>query len=508
MTRRGQAEEQSITGRAAVLLLADGAFPSRLEPLTFLRKASRIVCCDGAAAALHRIGRSPEAIVGDLDSLPAFLRNRYRDRVRLDPGQEDNDLAKAFRYCIAQGWRDILILGASGGREDHTLGNLSLLADFAREARVRMVTDKGEFRVLLRPGRVLCQPGQSVSLFSFDPGDPISAEGLRYPVRNLRLRRWWMATLNEATGSSFRVMFRKGPVLVFLAHRYLGRGRWESEGEPLVQPAALTIAGSDSGGNAGIQADLRVFQAFGVHGCAALAALTAQNPSGVRAVHKIRPSFLVEQVEAVFDAYVLGSIKTGMLASAGLIEAAAAVLARRARGIPLVVDPVMVATSGARLLEPSAVAALEGRLLPLAVLATPNRPEAEVLWGRPIRLRKEVVRAGRALAERWGCFVLLKGGHGRRNRGEDLLSGPDGRAIWFTTPEVVRPLTTHGTGCSLSAAIAALLAVGWPVEEAVPVAKAWLYEALATGRRAGPRAAVLGVPPPDDGRWVMREEAR
>ena|GEM_PF-27089 len=492
--------------RRYVVILADGAFPIRREPLTLLQNASRIVCCDGAVSALFRSGRLPDAVVGDLDSVPAFLKHRFHDRLFHDPGQEDNDLAKAFRFCLERGWRDIVILGASGGREDHTLGNLGWLADFATKARVRLVTDSGEFQVLLQPARIACRPGQPVSLFSFDPEDPLSADGLRYPVRHLRLRRWWMATLNEATGHTLGVSFRKGPVLVFLAHRRGDETCLYQEGRPLAQPAALTIAGSDSGGNAGIQADLRVFQIFGVHGCSAVAALTAQNPSGVRAVRKVSPAFLTAQIEAVLEAYGIRAIKTGMLASAALIEAAGAVLKREASGIPLVVDPVMVATSGSRLIESSAVAALERRLIPLATLVTPNRPEAAVFWGRPIRSRSDAVTAARALAGRWGCAVLLKGGHARHHRGEDLLIEADGRATWFSTPEVVRPLTTHGTGCSLSAAVAALMAVGWPLSEAIPAAKAWLLEALATGRQAGPSAAVMGAPPPADGRWVRREE--
>jgi len=174
------------------------------------------------------------------------------------------------------------------------------------------------------------------------------------------------------------------------------------------QPAALTVAGSDSGGNAGIQADLRAFHVFGVHGCTAIAALTAQNPWGVSGVQEVTPEFLRRQLDAVLPHYSLGAAKTGMLATAPLIEAVADCFAR-VPGLPKVVDPVMVATSGARLLAPDAVAALCARLLPLAALITPNLPETEVLLGRPVG--GVVAAAARALRERFGCAVLVKGGH-------------------------------------------------------------------------------------------------
>ncbi len=258
------------------------------------------------------------------------------------------------------------------------------------------------------------------------------------------------------------------------------------------QAVALTIAGSDSGGNAGIQADLRTFHGFGVHGCTAIAALTAQNPLGVTGILTADADFLGKQLDAIFACYTVGAIKTGMLANAELMEAVAVRLAARS-AIPVVVDPVMVATSGARLLEDCAVETLKMRLAPRAALLTPNRPEAEVLLGRRIADRPEAIVAARELAARYGCAILLKGGHDSAHRGEDLLCLGDG-VMAFSTPVVADPLSTHGTGCTLSAAIAASLARGRGLEEAVTEGKAYVYEAIRTGRVVGPFAAVLGMP--------------
>jgi hydroxymethylpyrimidine/phosphomethylpyrimidine kinase len=257
------------------------------------------------------------------------------------------------------------------------------------------------------------------------------------------------------------------------------------------QAVALTIAGSDSGGNAGIQADLRAFHGFGVHGCTAIAALTAQNPAGVAGVLAVEAGFLRRQLEAVFDAYRVGGVKTGMLQHAALIDTAAAVLRRRLRA-PLVVDPVMVATSGARLLEPRAVATLRRRLLPLATIVTPNLPEAGVLLGRPLRHDAAAQAAARELAARFGCAVLLKGGHDPAHPSADLLC-LGGELLRIVTPVVRAPLSTHGTGCTLSAALAASLATGRPLLDAVIEAKAFVYRAIRGGRTLGPDAAVLGM---------------
>lgn len=255
---------------------------------------------------------------------------------------------------------------------------------------------------------------------------------------------------------------------------------------------ALTIAGSDSGGNAGIQADLRAFHALGVHGCTALTALTAQNPDGVRGIFPVDATFLRLQLETIFAAYTVGGIKTGMLATAELIAAVADALAAWP-AVPKVVDPVMVASSGARLLAADAATTLMERLLPLATLITPNQPEAEVLLGQPVRGTAAAREAARALWRQFGCAVLVKGGHDPADPARDVLC-EEGRLLEFVTPVVPAPLSVHGTGCTLSAAIAAALARGQPLVESVAVGKACVYEALRSGAWVGPRAAVLGLP--------------
>ncbi len=258
-----------------------------------------------------------------------------------------------------------------------------------------------------------------------------------------------------------------------------------------LHPCALTIAGSDSGGNAGIQADLRAFHALGVHGCTAIAALTSQNPFGVRSVQSTEPPILRDQLEAIFEAYAVSAAKTGMLAESALIETAAEVLSRYP--VRLVADPVMIATSGARLLREDAVDALTRRLLPLATLITPNLPEAEVLLGAPVATLAEMAAAAQDLADRFSCAVLLKGGHAQGTRARDVFF--DGsKVMTLSTPPVEDPVSTHGTGCTLSAAIAAALALGQTLTEAVITGKAFIYESIRTGIRIGPACGVLGTP--------------
>ncbi len=260
-------------------------------------------------------------------------------------------------------------------------------------------------------------------------------------------------------------------------------------------PVALTIAGSDSGGGAGIEIDLRTFWAHGVHGCAAITALTAQNPFGVGLVQGAEPAVLRDQLGRVADAFALRAAKTGMLLNAALIGVAAD-FAEAHPALPLVVDPVMVATSGARLLDDSAVGVLTARLLPRATLLTPNLPEAAALLGRPLPAVEAAPQAAaRALAERLGVRVLLKGGHAAARASLDLLAAPEGACLAFEAPRVEAPLTTHGTGCALSAAIAAGLALGQSLREAVAAAKAYVANLLASAVPAG-RAAVYGFAPP------------
>lgn len=256
--------------------------------------------------------------------------------------------------------------------------------------------------------------------------------------------------------------------------------------------AALTIAGSDSGGNAGIQADLRAFHVFGIHGCTVVAALTAQNPFGVRAILTADAEFVGMQLDAVLEAYDIRALKTGMLSSPGVIEALADRLLCQSR-IVKVCDPVMVATSGAKLLQDDAIEMLKTRLLPLATLITPNLPETEVLTGKAVATRAEMSDAARSLADAFGCAVLVKGGHGTGVCAEDVLF--DGVSLYrFSTPRIDEPLSTHGTGCSLSAAITASLACGKTLSDAVAEGKAYVYEAIRTGVSVGEHAAVLGTP--------------
>ncbi len=207
------------------VVLAAGDFPTHPAPLAALDGAAHVVCCDGAAAALLAHGRVPDAVVGDMDSLPQSLRQTLGDRVVTVEEQDDNDLAKAFRYALSRGWRRIAILGATGRREDHTLANISWLADFAPMADdVAMVTDNGVFRACLPPvASFRAAPGTQVSIFGFDPEDPVTGRGLKFPVERLRLARWWTASLNEAVADSVELSFAKGPLIVFTTHPEITR---------------------------------------------------------------------------------------------------------------------------------------------------------------------------------------------------------------------------------------------------------------------------------------------
>lgn len=249
----------------------------------------------------------------------------------------------------------------------------------------------------------------------------------------------------------------------------------------------LTIAGSDSGGGAGIEADLKTFAALGVYGMAAVTAVTAQNTCGVFGVHVLPPETVAQQIDVVAEDIGVNAAKTGMLANAAIIEAVADSLARNAIET-LVVDPVMVAKSGDALLEPAARDALIERLVPRAFLLTPNVPEAEVLSGESIADEAGLRRAAERIHGLGPRYVLMKGGHlDTRDAVDHLFDGETFQT--FTAPRIDTP-NTHGTGCTFSAAIAAFLGQGIEVAEAVRRAKAYLTEAirhgLSLGRGHGP----------------------
>lgn len=251
-----------------------------------------------------------------------------------------------------------------------------------------------------------------------------------------------------------------------------------------LRPVALTVAGSDSGGGAGLQADLKVFAALGVHGTSAVTCLTAQTPAGVSGVRAVPPAFVALQIEALAAELPPSAAKTGMLFDAGIIRTVAAAFARRPE-IPLVVDPVMIATSGARLLRPDAMRALRDLLLPLAALVTPNLDEAAALMGRPLCSVDDLRWAARGIHGRWGVPALVKGGHLRDEpRATDVLW--DGRQERLLRAPFVRGVSTHGTGCTYSAAIAAHLARGHGLHEAVALSKRFITRAIARSTRLGP----------------------
>ena len=244
---------------------------------------------------------------------------------------------------------------------------------------------------------------------------------------------------------------------------------------------ALSIAGSDSSGGAGIQADIKAMLSNGVYAMTAVTALTAQNTTGVRAAFEAPPEFLAQQLDAVFEDIFPDAVKLGMVSSSDLIE----VIGERLRHYGakhIVVDPVMVATSGASLMREGAVLTLCRELLPLAQVVTPNIPEAEVLAVRPIHSREDMLRAAEEINRSYGCAVLLKGGHSQDNA-DDLLWTREGPQ-WFPG-ERINTSNTHGTGCTLSSAIAANLAKGLPLEKAVRQAKAYVSGALAAGLDLG-----------------------
>lgn len=249
---------------------------------------------------------------------------------------------------------------------------------------------------------------------------------------------------------------------------------------------ALTIAGSDSSGGAGIQADIKTMITNGVYAMSAITALTAQNTTGVTGIMEVTPEFLGEQMDNIFTDIYPDAVKIGMVASAPLIiKIAEKLKAYHAQNI--VVDPVMVATSGAKLISDDAVEALKEYLLPLAVVLTPNIPEAEVLAGMEIKTGEDMASAAKLISGKYGCAVLCKGGHQLNDANDLLYSG--GSYRWFYGKRIDNP-NTHGTGCTLSSAIASNLAKGYDLEKAVERAKAYISGALGAmlnlGKGSGP----------------------
>ena len=249
---------------------------------------------------------------------------------------------------------------------------------------------------------------------------------------------------------------------------------------------ALTIAGSDCSGGAGIQADLKTMTMNGVFAMSAITALTAQNTTGVRAIQESSPEFLKQQIDAVFEDIPPDAVKIGMLASSELVR----VIAERLRyygAKNIVLDPVMVATSGSALIKTDAVQTLIEELLPISTLVTPNISEAEILSGMSIKCKEDMLTAAKLIGDRHHCAVLLKGGHSI-NDANDLLYSK-GELIWFEGKRINNP-NTHGTGCTLSSAIAANLAKGYTLAESVQRSKAYISDALAAmldlGKGSGP----------------------
>ena len=254
----------------------------------------------------------------------------------------------------------------------------------------------------------------------------------------------------------------------------------------MTKRTALTIAGSDCSGGAGIQADLKTMTMNGLYAMSVLTALTAQNTTGVRSIMEVTPEFLKEQIDAVFEDIRPNAIKIGMVSSGQLIDMVAERLAHH-EAENIVVDPVMVATSGSKLMADEALAVLKEKLLPLATVVTPNIPEAEILSGMKIKNEKDMIQAAQLISETYHCSVLCKGGHSI-NDANDLLY-ENGTYQWFYGKRIYNP-NTHGTGCTLSSAIASNLAKGYELHEAVERAKEYIFGALSAmldlGAGSGP----------------------
>jgi len=208
------------------VILANGAFPKHKIPLGFLHSAEQIICCDGAAQNLIDAGLNPDYIIGDLDSISEEIKKRFSSILLHIAEQESNDLTKAVDFCLKNNRTEITILGATGKREDHTLGNLSLLTDYAEKANVQLLTDNGVFTPLLETATLESYIGEQISIFSLNPETIFSFQNLLYPVDNRKLTSWWQGTLNEAESDNFTINFYKGKVLIFREYN-LTRNEYE-----------------------------------------------------------------------------------------------------------------------------------------------------------------------------------------------------------------------------------------------------------------------------------------
>lgn len=257
--------------------------------------------------------------------------------------------------------------------------------------------------------------------------------------------------------------------------------------------AVLSIAGSDSSGGAGIQADLKTMTVHGVFGMTAITALTAQNTTGVTAIQESSPEFLEQQIDACLSDIPADAVKIGMLPSSAQVEVVAKKL-REYKVKNLVVDPVMVATSGSKLMKDSTASVMANLLFPISTVITPNIPEAEALLGKTIANKNQMEEAAKALSEEYGCSVLIKGGHSIEDACDVLFD--KGQVSWFETTKIDNP-NTHGTGCTLSSAIASNLALGFDLKESVKNAKEYITstisDGLDLGKGSGPLNHMVGL---------------
>ncbi|HEX2969940.1 MAG TPA: thiamine diphosphokinase [Bacteroidales bacterium] len=198
------------------VIVADGSFPGHAIPLRYIKNASRIICCDGSTMNVLNAGYVPDAIVGDMDSINEEVAFKFADRIYTIEEQDTNDLTKAVRWCTSKGYNDLVITGATGKREDHTIGNISLLAEYVTTVKVMMITDTGFFIPVNSSSTLPSFPGQQVSIFSIDCDTEITSRGLKYPLNQSRLNNWWQATLNESLSENFYIEINNGRLIIYL----------------------------------------------------------------------------------------------------------------------------------------------------------------------------------------------------------------------------------------------------------------------------------------------------